>query len=289
MNRDQFLKERMRGIGGSDAPALLGLSTRKTPLEIYLQKRGELAEEPDNAAMRAGRMLEPVVRQMYAEDTGRIVTQPKDMIVHAKHGFMIGHPDGLIPAERRLYEGKTARSDYGWGAPGTDEIPHEYVIQVQHYLCITGYEVADVGVLIAGSDFRIYEVPADRELQESIIEAEANFWPLVTRGEPPEPDWNAPHALRAVMALYPGTNGETLTATLEQEERRRVLEDAARRASIADSVVEGTKAMLLWDMGEAAVLKFSDGKVLRRKLTKRKGYEVAPTEFMDCRIAKDKE
>jgi hypothetical protein len=32
---------------------------------------------------------------------------------------------------------------------------------VQHYLAITAMPVADVAVLIGGSDFRIYEVPAD--------------------------------------------------------------------------------------------------------------------------------
>lgn len=289
MNRDQFLKERMRGIGGSDAPAILGLSARKTALEVYLQKRGELADEPDNQAMRAGRMLEPAVRQMYAEDTGRIVTQPDEMLVHPKYPFVIGHPDGLVRDEGRLYEGKIARSDFGWGEAGSDQIPQDYVIQVQHYLLITALAVADVAVLIGGCDFRIYEIPADRELQGMILEAEAEFWPRVERGEAPEPNWNAPHALRAVKALYPGTNGETLIATEKQEGRRRYLEEFTDLGKHADSVVEGVKAHLLWDMGEAAMLKFADGKVLRRKLTKRKGYVVEPTEFMDVRIAKDKE
>lgn len=289
MDRAQFLKERMRGVGGSDAPAILGLSSRKTALEVYLEKRGEIASEPDNPAMRAGRLLEPAVRQMYAEDTGRVVTQPKDMLVHPQHAFVIGHPDGLVPDQKRLYEGKTARSDYGWGEPGTDAIPQEYVIQVQHYLLILGYEVADVAVLIAGQDFRIYEVPADRELQEMILDAEADFWPRVQRGEPPEPDWDSPHALRAVRALYRGTNGETLEATEEQERLRAVLEDANERMKKLEGVADGTKAMLLWDMGDAAKLRFSDGRVLRRALTKRKGYVVEPTEFIDTRIVKDKE
>lgn len=287
MNRDQFLRERMRGVGGSDSPALLGLSTRKTSLEVYLEKTGQLASEPDNVWTRAGRMLEPVVRQMYAEDTGRIVTQPKDMLVHPKHPYVIGHPDGL--AEGRLYEGKTARSDYGWGAQGSDEIPPDYTIQVQHYLAITAMPVADVAVLIGGSDFRIYEVPADLELQQLILDAIADFWPRVQRGEPPEPDYGAPHALRAVQALYRGTTGEVLIATEEQERWRKVHDEACDKGKHMEAVAEGAKARLLWDMGDAALLKFADGRVLRRKLTKRKGYTVEPIEFMDTRIVKDKE
>lgn len=289
MNRDLFLKERMRGIGGSDAPAILGLSARKTPLEVYLDKRGELPAEPDNDAMRMGRLLEPVVRQEYAERTGRVVSQPKAMLTHPKYGFVVGHPDGIIQGEARGYEGKTARFDFGWGEPGTDQIPQDYVIQVQHYMLLTDLPVFDVGVLIGGQDFRIYEVSADRELQEMILDAEAAFWPRVQRGEPPEPDFHKPHALRAVQALYRGTSGEILAATEHQEHIRAVLEDAMERKAIADGAAEGAKAMLLWDMGEAAMLKFADGKALRRKATKRKGYTVEPLEYIDSRIVKDKE
>lgn len=289
MNRDHFLKERMRGIGGSDAPAILGLSARKTPLEVYLEKRGELAPEPDNDAMKMGRLLEPIVRQEYAERTGRVVVQPREMLVHPKYGFVIGHPDGIVQGEARGYEGKTARFDFGWGEPGTDQVPQDYVIQVQHYMLLTGLPVFDVGVLIGGQEFRLYEVPADRELQEMILDAEASFWPRVAGGEPPEPDFHKPHALRAVQALYRGTNGATLTATEHHERIRLVMEDAMERARTAEAAAEGAKAMLLWDMGDAAMLKFADGKVLRRKPTKRKAYTVDAIEYMDSRIVKGAE
>jgi hypothetical protein len=80
-----------------------------------------------------------------------------------------------------------------------------------------------------------------------------------------------------------------LIATEEQERWRLVLEEACEKAKQMDAVAEGAKARLLWDMGDAALLKFADGRVLRRKLTKRKGYTVEPIEFMDTRIVKDKE
>lgn len=289
MNRDQFLKERMRGVGGSDSPIIVGFSGRKTVTELYLEKRGEVAPEPDNASMRAGRMLEPVVRQWYAEETGRTVSVPNDLMVHPKHAFIIGHPDGLIHGEARGYEGKTARSDFGWGEPGTDQIPQDYVVQVQHYMLLTALPVFDVAVLIGGVDFRIYEVPADREIHEAIVDGAADFWARVQRGEPPEPDFSQPHALRAVQALHRGTSGEVLTATEAQERWRAVHDEACEKGKAMKAVAEGAKARLLWDMGEAAFLSFADGQVLRRKITKRKGYTVEPLEFMDTRIVKDKE
>lgn len=141
---------------------------------------------PDNNAMKWGRVLEPVIKQEYAEATGRTVLQPADMLRHAQHGFMVANLDGFTE-DRRIVEIKTARTDRDWGEPGSDQVPQEYLLQVQHYMIVTGFQVADVAVLIGGSDFRLYEVPADRELQDMMIAAEADFWRRVQAGDPPEP------------------------------------------------------------------------------------------------------
>jgi putative phage-type endonuclease len=184
--RDDWLKARSTGIGGSDVAAILGLSKWKTPLTVYMEKRGELAPQPDNDAMRWGRYLEPVVRQAYADETGREVRLPEQLVRHPRHDFMIANVDGFTE-DRRIFEAKTARTADGWGEPGSDQVPQPYLLQVQHYMEVTGFDVADVAVLIGGSDFRLYEVPADHELQEMLVDAEAEFWKQVQSGEPPEP------------------------------------------------------------------------------------------------------
>lgn len=189
-DRDAWIQARRTGVGGSDVAAILGLSKWKTPLQVYLDKRGEGVEQQDNDAMLWGRYLEPVVRQAYADQTGNEVRVLDEMVRHQVHDFMIANLDGFVLQEdgpRRVFEAKTARTGEGWGEPGSDQIPQPYLLQVQHYMEVTGFCVADVAVLIGGSDFRIYEVPADRELQEMLIEAEAEFWQRVQRGDPPEP------------------------------------------------------------------------------------------------------
>jgi predicted phage-related endonuclease len=111
---------------------------------------------------------------------------------------MLVHPDGIVEGSRpRLYEGKTARSardrdgNVVWGEPGTDEIPEEYVLQVQHGMLVVAarfditIEVADVAVLIGLDDYRQYEVPADRELQEMLVDEERDFWRRVQSGDAP--------------------------------------------------------------------------------------------------------
>lgn len=184
------LQTRSTGVGGSDCPVAVGVSRWKTPYQLYLEKRGELPPVEENEFMRWGNLLEPLVRQEYAERTGRVVHLPGETLRHPEHGFMLCHPDGITD-DGRLYEGKTTRFADGWGEPGTDEVPDDYLLQVQHNMLVTGaaagitIEVADVAVLIAGSDWRRYEVPADRELQEMIVEEERAFWRRVEAGEPP--------------------------------------------------------------------------------------------------------
>lgn len=185
-DRAIWLDTRRRGIGGSDVAAILGLSPWKSPLDVYLDKRGEAPEQDDNEAMAWGRALEPVIRQQYADRTGRSVIVPDAILQHPRHDFMLANLDG-IAENQRVLEVKTARSGQDWGEPGTDEIPEPYLLQVQHYLCVTGYAIADVAVLIAGSDFRIYHVEADPELHGMLIEEEGAFWQRVIDANPPEP------------------------------------------------------------------------------------------------------
>lgn len=180
-----WLEERKKGIGGSDAPAVCGVSPWKSAYQVYLEKRGEAPSQEDNDSMFWGRTLEPVIRQRYADVTGRTVTIPKGVIRHPSIEWMLASLDGITDDERVL-EVKTARSAQEWGEPGTAEIPEVYLVQVQHYLSVTKLSLADVAVLIGGSDFRIYEVPADPELQRLIIEKEAAFWDMVQNAIPPE-------------------------------------------------------------------------------------------------------
>jgi len=279
---DQQLAERYTGIGGSEAPAALGLSPWKTPLELFLDKR-EQRVTTANEAMRWGQLLEPVIRQEYAERTGRIVRMPPGTIRHGKFKFMLAHFDGVTD-DQRIFEAKTARSSEGWGPSGSDEIPHHYLIQVQHYLAVTGFAIADVAALIGGNDFRIYEVPADAELQELIIDGEATFWAAFLRGEPPEPDYESDRALDIVRRLYPGTDGSTIQADFDDTSIRVAYEECLNQQSNSERLAKSMKAQLLAKMGNAARMVFDDGVQLRRQLVQRKEHTVKATEYMDARF-----
>lgn len=185
LDKTEWLQARRTGVGGSDAAAVVGLSKWRTPLAVYMDKIGQGVPVPENEAMRWGKILEPVVRQEYANHTGRTILQPEKIIRHPKHEFMIASLDGFT-ADERVVEIKTSRTGDGWGE-AEDDIPTDYLMQVQHYMAVTGYTVTDIAVLIGGAEFRIYEVPADEELQGILIEREAAFWQRVEQEKPPAP------------------------------------------------------------------------------------------------------
>lgn len=256
--RDEWLKDRMSGIGGSDAAAVMGLSKWKTPLDVFMEKRGEVAPVLDSEPMKWGRLLEPVVRQEYAEQSGQVVRlAPNEVIRHPKLPFMLCTPDGVTESGR-LYEGKCARTSDGWGEPGSNQIPDAYLIQVQHSLIVTKLSVADVAVLIGGSDFRVYEVPADPELQELIVDVETAFWRDVMAGEPPAPT-TAADAQRRYRSARPGSER---TATQEIEDIVSNLRRIRSQLTELEGIEDMQKALVMGFLGDAEILTDLSGKPL---------------------------
>jgi len=263
MNKEHWLAERRKGIGGSDAAAALGLSQYKTPYQLYLDKIGETPDQEDNEAMLWGRALEPVIRQQYAERTGRTVLMPKSILRHDKHNFMLANIDGYTDGGR-LLEIKTTRTAKGWGEPDTDEIPDIYGMQIQHYLIVTGLVVADVAVLIGGSDYRQYVVEADKELQELIIEGEADFWRHVENREPPEPV-----SYSDVVARY-GRHSEAREIEADDDVLGDLggLHNVRREIKELQKTEESFKTSIMKAMGDADTLTYRGERLVTWKASK---------------------
>jgi len=148
------LKARLNSIGGSDAGAVLGLSPYKTPLDIYLEKTGEI-EPPnlsDKEAVRWGNILEDVIAEEFTARTGIKTRRVNRLMQHPVHHFMTAHIDRKIEGKPEGLEIKTAGFFLGnqYGEEGTDQIPDHYLAQVLHYLAVTGYERFHVAALIGG-------------------------------------------------------------------------------------------------------------------------------------------
>jgi putative phage-type endonuclease len=272
----EFDEERRTGIGGSDAAAALGLSPWRTQYDLWLEKTGALAsrDEPSEP-MVWGTLLEPVIRAEYERRTGRTV-QMLPMLRHPTHEFMIAHLDGLAD-QSRVLEIKQSRTSNGWGEPGSDEIPLPYLVQVHHCLVVAGAAVADVAVLIGGSELRLYEIHGDDAITRDLVRQEHAFWQRVKLQEPPDPTnlddarrrWGWLPAAGTVVA------GEAERLAVERlreiRERTKQLESEAEAAQLVLMAALGEQGDTLVDEAGLALATW--------KLDKgRKGYTVEPRE-----------
>ena len=176
MSRLEWLQLRQKGIGGSDAAAIFGMSRWKSPIDIWLSKTIEIEEEDEQSeAAYWGTVLEDVVAKEFAERTGLKVRRRNAMLQHDEHDFMIADIDREIVGQKVGLECKTA-SAYKKEEWADDEIPVEYLIQCQHYMAVTGYEAWWIAVLVGGNTFIYKKIDRDEEFIEMLIKAEMDFW-----------------------------------------------------------------------------------------------------------------
>lgn len=182
MDRTQWLLTRRQGIGGSDAGIIMGLNKYKTAFELWLDKTGQIL--PDESAGEAaywGNQMEEVVAKEFEKRTGKKVRRSNMMYQHPEHDFMLANVDRFIVGEDALLECKTA-SAYLAKEWESDEVPATYLVQIQHYLTVTGKSKAYVAVLIGGNKFIWKEIERDEELINQIIAFELDFWETNIKG-----------------------------------------------------------------------------------------------------------
>jgi putative phage-type endonuclease len=183
INQD-FSLDRTKYIGGSDIGAILGLSLFRTPLEVWMEKTGKPTKKSDSLPLRFGSFAEEFVASEYARTTGFKLMQAPSIHIHPDHSFMSAHIDRFVLEDQvhqlptRILECKTANpfARGQWGEAGTDQIPLSYLCQCVWYMAITGIDRADLAVLFGNSEFRIYEIGRDFELENLILEKAKHFW-----------------------------------------------------------------------------------------------------------------
>lgn len=191
LKNQDFTLNRAHFIGGSDMAAILGLSKFKTPVDVWLEKTGQATQQTSSLAMRFGQYAEEFIAREYASATGQGVAVYEEAFVDPESPFLAGHIDRFVlPKEASLFnsanrlavtkllECKTANPfvQQEWGDAGTDSVPMAYLIQCLWYLMLTGCDSADLAVLFGNSDFRIYTIGRDTEVETILKEKARQFW-----------------------------------------------------------------------------------------------------------------
>ena len=218
MSREQWLELRRQGIGGSDAAAIVGLNRYRSPFDVYAEKVGLKAEQPDNEAMRQGRDLEDYVAFRFCEVTGKKVRRRNAMLQHPEYPFMTANIDRWVVGENAGLECKTTsvlnRAKFSQG-----EFPPSYYVQCMHYMAVTGAERWYLAVLVLNKAFHIFEIERDEAEIEALITAEKYFWENhVLKQIPPAPD-GSEATTEVIKQLFPEAKERKETALFGYEQK----------------------------------------------------------------------
>lgn len=240
MERKEWLRQRKKGIGGSDAGAVCGLNPYVSPVQVYLDKISDEISDYDNEAMRQGRDLEEYVARRFTEATGKKVRRANMIYGNSKYPFMFANVDRFVVGENAGLECKTA-SAYNSDKWEDNEIPPHYLIQCYHYMAVTNAKAWYIAVVILGKEFKFQKISRDEAVIQNLIQVESDFWNNhVLKRIMPEPDGSS--ASEEVLKRYfPQSDGETILLPEdfnEKLERRTELEKLIRKLDVEKKQIE---------------------------------------------------
>lgn len=273
-DRDQWLRERRRGIGASEAPVILGLVGSR--LKLYLDKRGELDPEEPNEAMQAGLDLETYIAKLYERRTGMKIVESQVCLQHPNMPWMLATIDG-VREDGRIVEFKTIGE---WSVNGkklgddgdSETLPDSWTVQVAQQLELARAsgisEGTDADVAVLGPTihrFRVYPLRRSADLFDVISPAVNEFWHHhVIPGIPPE-DVEAADA-DTLAKVYRAQSGEWLTLGDDVLDLARRYHEMGRIEGEAGKERKAIKAQLLMAIGNADGVELPGGWRITRKV-----------------------
>ena len=197
ISREDWLSYRRKGIGGSDAAAVLNISPFRTARDLYYDKRGIVApvENEDNwVQLEVGNLLEPLVARIFGKKTGLKVYQRKAMFYHPQYTWMLADLDYLVDlpdGKPAILEIKTTNYNAreNWWYNGQEIVPIYYDTQGRHYMCVMNIDRVYYCCLYGNSedDVIIRMLDRDMDYENELVTLEDIFWHENVLAENPPP------------------------------------------------------------------------------------------------------
>ena len=194
--REQWLEYRRKGIGGSDAAAVLGISPFRTGRDLYYDKLNIVtADDAENwVQLEVGTLLEPLVAKIFAHKTGYKIYRRPFMFRHPLYPWMLADLDYMV----ELPDGTTAileikTTNYNakdnWWYNGEEIVPIYYESQGRHYMTVMNIDRVYFCCLYGNSEDEaiIRRIDRDMAYEEELIALERDFWEnhVLTKTPPP--------------------------------------------------------------------------------------------------------
>ena len=248
MSREEWLEQRRKTIGGSDAAGIVGLSKWASPFSVWADKTGRAVGKTDTEAMRQGRDLEDYVARRWMEETGKRVYRLSAMLYNPQYPFAHADVDRMVIGENAGLECKTTFS-FDLKQFNGVEFPVQYYTQCVHYLAVTGAARWYLAVLAYGRGFFTFVLERNQAEIDALMAAEAAFWNHVEQDTPPSVD-GSEATTAALQEIYPVSH-QISTALFGRD---AILQEYMRLKSdkkALDSRIGEIENTIKADMGEA--------------------------------------
>jgi putative phage-type endonuclease len=187
MSYEEWLEKRRGSIGGSDAGPVMGYSDYASRFTLYLQKKGLAESKEMSVAAKRGKLLEPVVRDWFAESFPDItVAKVPYMFYSSDYPFMSANLDGVLHVKGQASIGgkeisglggleiKSSKTGHGFGK---DEIPDNHYAQVQHYMAVLGLPWFVLSAcFLETEEIANYVIERDEVFIADLVRQEKDFW-----------------------------------------------------------------------------------------------------------------
>lgn len=283
--REQWLADRLTGIGASESAVVLGLSPYKSIFQLWAEKT-----DPDcvdslegNEPAEWGLRLESTIGQAFAEKTGRQVEMwpPHSLARHPEIPWLVATPDAVqVPEDRDhgLLQIKTTSAFNT--AEWADGPPLFYQVQCQHELAVTGFTWGTLVVLIGGQKLRHFDYALNQRFIDAMLPKLESFWQSIVSRTPPPVDGSLATA-KVLARLHPEDTGETVMLPGDAVEWAERIAKAKADIEAAEAVKTEMENRIKAELGKATFGVMPDGSRWSWKTQNRAGYTVAPTT---CRV-----
>lgn len=176
--------ERIYSLGGSDAAAALNLNPYKSRMALWMEKVGlqEIPDLDDVEHVYWGNVLEDVIAREWARRCGKEIRRHNATLAHPERSWMTANIDRRVTGEKAVLECKNLNA---WKGANMDQPLDEHVVQVAHYLCVTGFDRGYIAYLVGGNRLEWFTVEADPGLLNMVYSLESDFWRHVETKTPP--------------------------------------------------------------------------------------------------------
>lgn len=185
--RQEWLRMRVKGLGGTDVAALVRANPYRQPYDVYASKvKPAKSDLVLSEAAEWGIRLEAPVAEYFAETTGFTVVDAEGLYADVDRPYLLATPDRLVLAPDGSVQGVLEVKTAGyWMTPQWEDggVPEHYRLQTLWYAGLLGLKRAWVACLIGGQKAFISEIDVVQDEIDLLQDAATYFWNTYVLGD----------------------------------------------------------------------------------------------------------